>query len=127
MAKSIKRRYLAELIEARSDKQTTENANLPKRTIESTDVGTSLTIAVERSSRSTIDAQFANLDRRQVNSAAAPDATTKRMSLYLDPHLYWRISDYAHRHRTKMHPIIVRGLQRMMDELEADASTPASR
>jgi hypothetical protein len=127
MAKRIKRRYLAELIEARPDKQTTENANLTKRAIESTDVGTSPTLVVERSPHSTIDVHFADPNRRKVNSASAPDATTKRMSLYLDPDLYWRISDYAHRHRTKMHPVIVRGLQRMMDELEAEASAPASR
>lgn len=126
MAKRTKLRYLAELIEARPDKQMTENANLTKRAIESTDVGTSPTLAVERSPHLASDAHFADLDPRQVNSASAPDATTKRMSLYLDPDLYWRISDYAHRHRTKMHPVIVRGLQRMMDELEADAPTPAS-
>ena len=63
-------------------------------------------------------------DLAEGNSGA--DGTVKRMSLYLDADLYWRIREYAHRHRTRMHPIIVRELKRIMNELEA-ADAAASR
>ncbi|MBR0821471.1 hypothetical protein [Bradyrhizobium liaoningense] len=61
-----------------------------------------------------------DLSKIAMKSPSGADAATKRMSLYLEEDLYWRISDYAHRHRTKMHPVVVRGLQRLMDELEAN-------
>lgn len=66
------------------------------------------------------------LDGTLVGDNSGSDGALKRMSLYLDADLYWRIREYAHRHRTRMHPIIVRELKKIMNELEAADAAASS-
>ncbi|OSI67401.1 hypothetical protein BSZ21_17570 [Bradyrhizobium canariense] len=134
MAKRGKFGNLVGLIETRPDGQlpARQTLTLTKGTADGTEVGADRSTAVEASSAR--EAQSSNTVHlfedhiaRQSDSNSGADASTKRMSLYLDADLYWRISDYAHRNRSKMHPIILRELRKIMNELEADERASSSR